>query len=32
MHSNVDHHRPYGAREARIFLEQLIPEAPDVTI
>jgi hypothetical protein len=32
MHSNVDHHRPYGAREAHIFLEQLIPEAPDVTI
>jgi predicted TIM-barrel fold metal-dependent hydrolase len=32
MHSNIDHHRPYGAREARIFLEQLLPEAPDITI
>jgi predicted TIM-barrel fold metal-dependent hydrolase len=32
MHANVDHHRPYGAREARVFLEQLLPEAPDVTI
>lgn len=32
MHANVDHHRPYGAREARIFLEQLLPEAPDVAV
>jgi len=32
LHANVDHHRPYGAREARIFLEQVLPEAPDVTI
>lgn len=32
MHANIDHHRPYGAKEARIFLEQLLPEAPDVTI
>jgi len=32
MHSNIDHHRPYGAKEARIFLEQLLPEAPDVTV
>jgi predicted TIM-barrel fold metal-dependent hydrolase len=30
MHANIDHHRPYGAKEARIFLEQLLPEAPDV--
>ncbi len=32
MHSNIDHHRPYGAKEARIFLEQLLPEAPDVVV
>jgi predicted TIM-barrel fold metal-dependent hydrolase len=32
MHANIDHHRPYGAKEARVFLEQLLPEAPDVTI
>jgi len=32
MHANYDHHRPYGAQEARIFLEQLLPEAPDVVV
>jgi predicted TIM-barrel fold metal-dependent hydrolase len=32
MHANIDHHRPYGAKEARIFLESLLPEAPDVTV
>jgi predicted TIM-barrel fold metal-dependent hydrolase len=32
MHANIDHHRPYGATEARIFLEQLLPEAPDVVV
>lgn len=32
MHANVDHHRPYGEKEARIFLEQLLPEAPDVIV
>jgi predicted TIM-barrel fold metal-dependent hydrolase len=32
MHTNIDHHRPYGAKEARIFLEQLLPEAPDVVV
>ncbi len=32
MHANIDHHRPYGAKEARIFLEQLLPEAPDVEV
>jgi predicted TIM-barrel fold metal-dependent hydrolase len=32
MHANIDHRRPYGAKEAQIFLEQLLPEAPDVTI
>lgn len=32
LHANADHHRPYGAKEARIFLEHVIPEAPGVTI
>jgi predicted TIM-barrel fold metal-dependent hydrolase len=32
MHANVDHHRPYGARQAQIFLEQLLPEAPNVSV
>ena len=32
LHANLDHHRPYGAKEAQIFLEQVIPEAPDATI
>ncbi len=32
MHANIDRQRPYGATEARIFLEQLLPEAPDVTV
>ena len=32
MHANIDHHRPYGAKEARIFLGQLLPEAPDVPV
>ena len=32
MHANIDHHRPYGAKEARIFLDHLLPEAPDVVV
>jgi predicted TIM-barrel fold metal-dependent hydrolase len=32
MHANIDHHRPYGAKEALVFLEQLLPEAPDVVV
>ena len=32
MHANIDRRRPYGAKEARIFLEQILPEAPDVTV
>jgi predicted TIM-barrel fold metal-dependent hydrolase len=32
MHSNVDHKRPYGGKEARTFLEQVLPEAPNVTV
>src|ERR1700759_4052677 len=32
LHANVDHHRPYGAREARVFLRQVMPSAPHVVI
>jgi predicted TIM-barrel fold metal-dependent hydrolase len=32
LHANVDHHRPYGAREARVFLKQVMPFAPHVVI
>ena len=32
MHANIDQHRPYGAKEARIFLEQILPEAPYVIV
>jgi predicted TIM-barrel fold metal-dependent hydrolase len=28
MHANVNHHRPYGSREAKIFLTQVLPAAP----
>ena len=31
-HANVDLKRPYGSREAHIFLEQLLPETPDITV
>jgi predicted TIM-barrel fold metal-dependent hydrolase len=31
-HANVNFNRPYGSREARIFLEQLLPETPDITV
>lgn len=31
-HANLDHKRPYGAKQARVFLERLLPSAPDVTI
>jgi predicted TIM-barrel fold metal-dependent hydrolase len=30
--ANVTRRRPYGAHEARIFLEQILPEAPDVPV
>jgi predicted TIM-barrel fold metal-dependent hydrolase len=30
--SNIDHDRPYGQKEARLFLERLLPAAPDVTV
>lgn len=32
LHSNVDHHRPYGAKEARIFLTRVLPAAPHSTV
>lgn len=31
-HANVNLKRPYGAPQARVFLEQLLPEAPDVAV
>jgi predicted TIM-barrel fold metal-dependent hydrolase len=31
-HANVNFNPPYGSREARIFLEQLLPETPDITV
>ena len=31
-HANVNFNRPYGSREARVFLEQLLPETPDITV
>jgi predicted TIM-barrel fold metal-dependent hydrolase len=30
--ANIDHNRPYGAKQARVFLERLLPAAPDVTV
>jgi predicted TIM-barrel fold metal-dependent hydrolase len=32
MRASISKGRPYGARQARIFLEQLLPAAPDVTV
>lgn len=32
MRANISHHRPYGAEQARIFLEQLLPLVPDVPV
>jgi len=32
MHANIDHHRPYGPKEALTLLEQLLHEAPDVVV
>src|SRR5690349_17995114 len=31
-HANIDHNRPYGAKQARVFLERLLPAAPDITV
>jgi predicted TIM-barrel fold metal-dependent hydrolase len=32
MHTSLDKHRNYGAREARVFLDELLPAAPDVPV
>jgi predicted TIM-barrel fold metal-dependent hydrolase len=32
MHASVDKRRPYGRAEAVVFLEQLLPAAPDVPV
>lgn len=32
MRASVSKHRPYGAAQARIFLEELLPAAPNVTV
>jgi predicted TIM-barrel fold metal-dependent hydrolase len=32
LHANIDHHRPYGEKEAKIFLTQVMPAAPHSTI
>ncbi len=31
-HANVDHQRAYGEKQARAFLDHLLPAAPDVTV
>lgn len=32
MHTSLDMHRSYGAAEARVFLSELLPAAPDVPV
>jgi predicted TIM-barrel fold metal-dependent hydrolase len=32
MRANISLKRPYGADQARVFLDQLLPAAPDVTV
>jgi predicted TIM-barrel fold metal-dependent hydrolase len=32
LRASIGKGRPYGARQARIFVEQLLPAAPDVTV
>lgn len=32
LHANISQHRPYGAAQARIFLTQVMPQAPHVVI
>lgn len=32
LRASVSKHRPYGAVQARVFLEELLPAAPDVTV
>lgn len=31
-HANVNLNRPYGAPQARVFLEELLPETPEITV
>lgn len=32
MHASVTRHRPYGAKEARIFLAEVLPAAPHIPV
>jgi predicted TIM-barrel fold metal-dependent hydrolase len=32
LHPNFEHHRPYGAKEAQIFLNQVLSAAPDIPV
>jgi predicted TIM-barrel fold metal-dependent hydrolase len=32
LRASISKHRPYGAVQARVFLEELLPAAPDVTV
>jgi predicted TIM-barrel fold metal-dependent hydrolase len=32
LHPNLDHHRPYGAREAQIFLSEILSAAPHIPV
>jgi predicted TIM-barrel fold metal-dependent hydrolase len=32
MRASISRQRPYGAAQARVFLEQLLPQAPDVPV
>jgi len=32
LHANISQRRPYGAREVRVFLNELLPAAPDVVV
>ncbi|HKR10303.1 MAG TPA: amidohydrolase family protein, partial [Gemmatimonadaceae bacterium] len=32
MRASISRKRPYGARQAQIFLDQLLPQAPDVVV
>ena len=32
LHPSIHKHRPYGAKEAKIFLSQVLPSAPNVSV
>ena len=32
IRANVDHNRPWGAKQARVFLERMLPQAPNVPV